>query len=87
MGADKVCLNNDLVFGNTGRSPSAGDWVPSNINKENPAHYDFSKSAFYYELCDMDESLLFPGEKEMIDDWKEIGFNGRLKKLTDQGKE
>jgi len=29
----------------------------------------------------MDESLLFPGEKDMIEDWNTIGFEGRLKKL------
>lgn len=83
MGGSKQCLNNDKVFGNTGRAPSAGDWVPSLINKDNPCDYDFSRSAFYYELCEMDDSLLFDGEREMIDDWNTLGFEGRLKKLEE----
>lgn len=82
MGADaKKCTNVDRVFGNTGRFPSAGKGIPSATNETNKCDYRFDRSAFYYELCDMDEELLFPGEKEMIDDWARIGFEGRLKKL------
>lgn len=81
MGGSRQCLNNDLVFGNTGRSPSAGRWVPSPTNEKLKPDYRFDMSAFYFELLEMDESLLFPGEAEMIEDWKTIGFEGRLKKL------
>jgi len=81
MGADKVCLNNDKVFGNTGRSTSAGSWIPSLVNEQNKCDWDFSKSAWYYELQELPEHLLFPGESEMIADWKSIGFEGRLKKV------
>jgi thymidylate synthase ThyX len=84
MGGSKVCLNNDLVFGNTGRAKSAGDWVPSPTNQNLKPDYDFSKSAFYCELLEMNEDLLLPGEKEMIDDWTSIGFEGRLRKLDDK---
>lgn len=86
MGADKVCLNNDKVFGNTGRSPSAGDWVPSTINEKNPADWRFDKSAWFFELQKLPKHLLFPGEQEMIDDWKTIGFDGRLRKVGTKGK-
>lgn len=82
MGANKVCLNNDKVFGNTGRAPSAGDWVPSTVNEKNPCDWRFDKSAWYFELQDLPDHLLFPGEKEMIEDWKTIGFDGRLRKLA-----
>lgn len=81
MGGNKVCLNNDKVFGNTGRAPSAGDWIPSPINPSNQCDWRFDKSAWYYELLDMPDHLLFPGEKEMIQDWKSIGFEGRLRKI------
>jgi hypothetical protein len=81
MGADKVCLNTDKVFGNTGRSPSAGKHIPSSINEDNKADWDFSKSAWYYELQELPDDLLFPGEKEMIQDWKTIGYEGRLRKV------
>lgn len=76
------CVNSDLVFGNTGRHASAGDWVPSTINETTPANYRFDMSAFYLELLEMDRNLLFPGEEEMINDWREIGFKGRLEKLS-----
>lgn len=82
MGTNKVCLNNDKVFGNTGRAPSAGEWVPSSVNESNRADWDFSKSAWFYELQELPDHLLFPGEKEMIQDWKTIGFEGRLRKLV-----
>lgn len=81
MGTDKVCLNNDKVFGNTGRAPSGGDWVPSTINEKNPCDWRFDKSAWFFELQKLPDHLLFPGEKEMIEDWKTIGFDGRLRKL------
>lgn len=81
MGADKVCLNNDKVFGNTGRAPSAGKWVPSTVNEENKCDWRFDKSAWFLELQELPDHLLFPGEKEMIADWKEVGFDGRLRKL------
>ena len=81
MGTDKVCLNNDKVFGNTGRAPSGGDWVPSTINEKNPCDWRFDKSAWFFELQKLPDHLLFPGEKEMIQDWKTIGFDGRLRKL------
>lgn len=81
MGADKVCLNNDKVFGNTGRAPSAGKWVPSTVNEENKCDWRFDKSAWFLELQELPDHLLFPGEKEMIRDWREIGFDGRLRKV------
>lgn len=81
MGADKVCLNTDKVFGNTGRAPSAGKHIPSSVNEDNKADWDFSKSAWYYELQELPEDLLFPGEKEMIQDWQTIGYEGRLRKI------
>jgi len=72
MGADKkVCLNNDMVFGNTGRYPSANDNVPSPDGKIKPMQ-DFKKSAWYMELKQLDASLLFPDEKEMIERWKSV---------------
>jgi hypothetical protein len=83
MGADSACLNNDRVFGNTGRSPSAGDWVPNLL--DGTCDYDFSKSAWYYELQELPDHLLFPGEKQMIDDFKAVGFIGRLQKLDSSG--
>ena len=84
MGADKVCLNNDKVFGNTGRAVSAGEWVPSSTNEANRADWDFSKSAWFLELQELPEHLLFAGEKQMIDDWRAIGFDGRLRKLQNR---
>ena len=84
MGANNVCLNNDRVFGNTGRAKSAGDWVPSVVNDKNKSDYDFSKSAWYYELQDLPDHLLFEGEKEMVEDFKTIGFRGRLEKLENE---
>jgi hypothetical protein len=84
MGGSNVCLNNDRVFGNTGRAKSAGDWVPSIVNDENKSDYDFGKSAWFYELQELPDHLLFEGEKEMIEDFKAIGFRGRLEKLTNE---
>jgi len=81
MGGDKVCLNTDKVFGNTGRSPSAGLQIPSMINEDNKCDWDFSKSAWFLELLELPDDLLFSGEKEMIADWKKIGFVNRLKKV------
>lgn len=81
MGADKVCLNTDKVFGNTGRSPSVGKHIPSSVNEGNKADWDFSKSAWFYELQELPDDLLFPGEKEMIQDWKTIGYEDRLRKV------
>lgn len=87
IGADReMCVNNDRVFGNTGRHRSAGEWVPSAVNDEAPSDYRFDKSAFYYELMNMSDDLLFPGEREMIDDWQTIGFEGRLKKINEESK-
>lgn len=83
MGANSVCLNGDLVFGNTGRSPSAGDWVPSLL--DGTCDYDFSKSAWFYELQELPDHLLFPGEREMVEDFKSVGFVGRLQKLDTSG--
>lgn len=59
----KKCLIYDRVFGNTGRYPS-GEGVC-----ENP-DFDFKKSAWYLELQELPEHLLFDREKEMIDEWK-----------------
>jgi len=81
MGGDNVCLNNDKVFGNTGRSPSAGEWVPNLV--DGTCDYDFSKSAWFLELQELPDHLLFPGEKEMVSDFKAIGFRGRLSKLKE----
>lgn len=81
MGADQKCLNGDEVFGNTGRAPSAGSWVPSWTNDKKKSDYDFSKSAWYYELLHLPDELLFKGEREMVEDFKTIGFEGRLRKL------
>lgn len=79
--AQEKCLNVDDVFGNTGRFPSAHSGVPSSINTHAQSRYRFDKSAFYLELLNMDETLLFPHEKEMIADWKSIGFDKRLEKI------
>jgi len=84
MGTNKVCLNVDKVFGNTGRAPSVSDKIPSLLNQS--CDYDFSKSAWYFELLELPEHLLFPGEKEMIEDFKSIGFVGRLQKLANNKK-
>jgi len=84
MGTNKVCLNVDKVFGNTGRAPSVNDKIPSLLN--NSCDYDFSKSAWYFELQQLPDDLLFPGEKEMVEDFRNIGFKNRLQKLEDQRK-
>jgi hypothetical protein len=81
MGSNKACLNNDKVFGNTGRAPSAGSWVPSSISIENKSAWKFNKSAWFLELQRLPDHMLFSGEKEMINDWMTIGFDERLKKL------
>jgi hypothetical protein len=86
MGADNVCLNVDKVFGNTGRAPSAGPHIPSSVNSENKADWDFSKSAWYLELLELPDDLLFPGEKEMVNDWKTIGYEARLNKIAGKSK-
>tara|TARA_R110000803_G_scaffold118020_2_gene186450 strand:+ start:438 stop:1301 length:864 start_codon:yes stop_codon:yes gene_type:complete len=82
MGGSRHCLNSDKVFGNTGRAESAGLWVPSLVNENNPCDFDFSKSAWFRELLELPDELLFSGEREMINDWKTIGFKGRLNKLA-----
>lgn len=81
MGGNKVCLNTDKVFGNTGRAPSAGKHIPSLANPENQPDWDFSKSAWYFELQRLPDSLLFPGERQMIDDWQTIGYEARIRKI------
>jgi hypothetical protein len=82
MGTNKVCLNVDKVFGNTGRAPSVNNKIPSLL--DNSCDYDFSKSAWYFELLELPDHLLFPGEREMIEDFKTIGFVGRLQKLANK---
>ena len=72
------CHNRDKVFGNTGRYPSSSPDIPSIVNDAHPSDFDFEESAFYEELLTMDDSLLFPDERKMIEDWKKIGFRGRL---------
>jgi hypothetical protein len=84
MGGNKVCLNVDKVFGNTGRAPSVNNKIPTLL--DGSCDYDFSKSAWYFELQDLPDDLLFIGEKEMIEDFKNIGFTGRLKKLEESRK-
>jgi hypothetical protein len=84
MGTNKVCLNVDKVFGNTGRAPSVNNKIPSLL--DNSCDYDFSQSAWYFELQNLPDDLLFPGEREMIEDFKSIGFVGRLQKLADSKK-
>lgn len=86
MGGDKVCLNVDKVFGNTGRAPSVNDSVPSAISHKSPADYDFSRSAWYLELLELPEDLLFDGEKQMIADFKTFGFQERLRLVGVAGK-
>jgi len=81
MGGNKVCLNTDKVFGNTGRAPSAGKHIPSLANPDNLPDWDFSKSAWFFELQRLPDHLLFPGEREMINDWKTIGYEGRIHKI------
>jgi len=79
----KVCMNNDKVFGNTGRYKSAGDWVPSTINESNPSDWRFDKSAWFLELQELPPHLLFEDEREMVDDFRTIGFDERLRKLEE----
>jgi len=85
MGAARgVCLNTDKVFGNTGRMKPAGHFIPSLTNENLPCDYDFSKSAWYRELKQLPDELLFSGEREMINDWNTIGFKARLRKLESE---
>ena len=64
----KVCLNYDKVFGNgCKRYPDANKEI-TEITEH--ADYKFEKSAWYLELQRLDESLLFPDEKEMIEKWR-----------------
>lgn len=73
MGADKqICVNTDRVFGNTGRFKSVGPQIPT-PGTENAPDFDFTKSAWYYELQKLPDDLLFPGEKAMITRWKNGG--------------
>lgn len=81
MGTDRVCLNTDKVFGNTGRARSAGSHIPSLANPDNQPDWKFNKSAWFYELMELPDHLLFPGEKEMIEDWKTIGYEARVLKV------
>lgn len=65
-----VGKNCDMVFGNSfKRYPNANDEV-----KQCTEHcdYDYSRSAWYLELIEMynkNQTLLFDGEKEMIEEW------------------
>lgn len=68
----KVCMNYDEVFGNTGRFPSANADIPTPATAF-PPNYDFKKSAWYLELKKLPEDLLLPGEKEMIEGWNKEG--------------
>lgn len=81
MGASKACLNTDKVFGNTGRAPSAGKHIPSLVNPENLPDWKFDKSAWFFELLELPDHLLFPGEREMIEDFKTIGYEARVRKI------
>jgi hypothetical protein len=79
----RVCVNNDKVFGNTGRYKSAGKWVPSTINQDNLSDWRFDKSAWFLELQELPPHLLFVDEAEMIQDFQTIGFDQRLQKLEE----
>ena len=80
---NRVCVNNDKVFGNTGRYKSAGKWVPSTINGENLSDWRFDKSAWFLELQELPDHLLFADEAEMIQDFRTIGFDQRLRNLEE----
>jgi len=69
MGAKQhVGANVDHVFGNSfKRYPDANEEV-TEITKN--CDYDFSKSAWYFEMQRLPDELLFNGEKEMIESWK-----------------
>mgnify|MGYP006335218407 CR=1 FL=1 len=73
------CLIQDKVFGATGRFLPGSKRVAvpqseSHRFPENPvADWDFTKSAWYLELLELPDDLLFPGEKEMIERWKRGG--------------
>jgi len=69
MGAkQKLGMNYDNVFGNSfARYPDANAEI-SIITEY--CSFDFTKSAWFKELQRLDESLLFPDEKEMIESWK-----------------
>lgn len=81
MGGDQKCLNTDKVFGNTGRAKSSSPAIPSAIDSSNPCDWDFNKSAWYWELLSLPDELLFSGEREMIEDWRSMGFLQRLRKV------
>lgn len=66
---EKKCLNFDKVFGNTGRFKSIDENIPE-PNGKIKCDYDFKKSAWYLELQKLPDVLLFDGEKEMIERWK-----------------
>lgn len=82
MGGGNVCKNVDKVFGNTGRAPSASDRVPSIDNMDNIPDWNFSLSAWYLELQHLPVELLLPGELTMIADWKEHGYEARIRKVN-----
>lgn len=69
MGAKQhIGANVDHVFGNSfKRYPDANEEV-TEITKN--CDYDFAKSAWYLEMQRLPEELLFDGEKEMIESWK-----------------
>lgn len=70
IGSDKkCCVNFDKVFGNTGRYKSVNESIPT-LNGNIRCNYDFTKSAWFQELCEMDVALLFKDEKQMIERWK-----------------
>lgn len=83
MGGSKACLNTDKVFGNTGRAPSVNSSIPSAIGPVE-CDWDFNKSAWYWELLSLPGDLLFPGEREMIEDWRSMGYHQRLRKVQDE---
>lgn len=78
MGAkQKKGMNVDKVFGNSFRRFESANKEIENITKH--CTCDFTKSAWYAELIRLYDNekfeLLFPGEKEMIEGWRET--NGK----------
>ena len=65
----------------TGRARSAGPHIPSITNLDNQPDWKFNKSAWFSEMLELPDHLLFPGEREMIDDWKSIGYEARVRKV------
>ena len=64
----KVGQNYDEVFGNSfKRFPDANSEITEITNN---CSYDYTKSAWYLELQALPDDLLFDGEREMIDKWK-----------------